>query len=419
MNIGIRIVGFIMIMSLIMISCTQKDNIVGTVEPNGEPITTIIDHNNFIEIYSYEDSCAYSNSNTMVLGNYNQETSYSLLRFTTLPDSFFEISSVNLSLAIENRNNFDIVDNTTLKLAKINNIEWYENATWWVSSDSSSWTGEHFSEADYTDLILEEYEVECEEDSIYITLDTTILEDWINEDVNSGLVIYSETDGFLEIYASEYSNDKNPILTFEYRETEADILVTETIETCYDCMIFETDNIYEKWENELRISNIQPINIYTKFNVLDSIFIDVLPPDYVIADDDTTLFLQRITINKAELILNNDGTNAYPASGSIYLSPYFVTSDTINADPAMLDVPLLSFEDVNDIYISSSTDTLQTEQIVIDVTKVIQYYISNPIEYENNGIVLRSLNVNDDFIHTEFDMFPEIRITFTPPYIEE
>jgi len=419
MNIGIRIVGFIMIMSLIMISCTQKNNIVGTVEPNGEPITTIIDHNNFIEIYSYEDSCAYSNSSTMLFGNYNQETSYSLLRFTTLPDSFFEISSVNLSLAIENRNSFDIVDNTTLKLAKINNIEWYENATWWVSSDSSSWTGEHFSEADYTDLILEEYEVECEEDSIYITLDTTILEDWINEDVNSGLVIYSETDGFLEIYASEYSNDKNPILTFEYRETEADTLVTKTIETCYDCMIFETDNIYEKWENELRISNIQPINIYTKFNVLDSIFVDVLPPDYVIADDDTTLFLQRITINKAELILNNDGTNAYPASGSIYLSPYFVTSDTINADPAMLDVPLLSFEDVNDIYISSSTDTLQTEQIVIDVTKVIQYYISNPIEYENNGIVLRSLNVNDDFIHTEFDMFPEIRITFTPPYIEE
>ncbi|MDP8203095.1 MAG: hypothetical protein P9L95_01030, partial [Candidatus Tenebribacter mawsonii] len=101
MNIGIRIVGFIMIMSLIMISCTQKNNIVGTVEPNGEPITTIIDHNNFIEIYSYEDSCAYSNSNTMVLGNYNQETSYSLLRFTTLPDSFSEISSVNLSLAIE------------------------------------------------------------------------------------------------------------------------------------------------------------------------------------------------------------------------------------------------------------------------------------------------------------------------------
>jgi len=419
MNIGIRIVGFIMIMSLIMISCTQKNNIVGTVEPNGEPITTIIDHNNFIEIYSYEDSCAYSNSSTMLFGNYNQETSYSLLRFTTLPDSFFEISSVNLSLAIENRNSFDIVDNTTLKLAKINNIEWYENATWWVSSDSSSWTGEHFSEADYTDLILEEYEVECEEDSIYITLDTTILEDWINEDVNSGLVIYSETDGFLEIYASEYSNDKNPILTFEYRETEADTLVTKTIETCYDCMIFETDNIYEKWENELRISNIQPINIYTKFNVLDSIFVDVLPPDYVIADDDTTLFLQRITINKAELILNNDGTNAYPASGSIYLSPYFVTSDTINADPAMLDIPLLSFEDVNDIYISSSTDTLQTEQIVIDVTKVIQYYISNPIEYENNGIVLRSLNVNDDFIHTEFDMFPEIRITFTPPYIEE
>ncbi len=419
MNIGIKIVVFIMIISMIMVSCTQKDNVVGTNGPGGPtPISTTIDYTNFTEIYSYEDSCAFSNSNTMILGNYNTETSYSLLRFTTLPDSFYEISSVNISLEIDDRNEFDIIDNTTLKLAKINNVEWYENATWWVSSDSTGWSGEHFSDADYTDLSLEEYEVECVEDSIYITLDITILEDWINEDVNSGLVIYSDTEGFMEIYASEYSIDENPTLTFEYKLIEADTsFTTETIETCYDCMIFETDNVYEKWEDELKISNIQPINIYTKFDVLESIFIDELPIDYEITDDDTALFLQRITINKAELILNNDGTNFYPASGSTYLSPYFVVSDTINFDPANLDIPLLSFEDVDDLYISSSTDTLQTDQIVIDITKVIQFYISG--EYVNKGIVLRSLNVNDDFIHTEFDEFPEIRITFTPPYIEE
>ena len=324
---------------------------------------------------------------------------------------------VNLMVGVP-RFEFDIVDNTTLKLAKINNVEWYENATWWVSQDSSGWSGENFSDADYTDLSLEEYEVECEEDSIYITLDIAILEDWINEDVNSGLVIYSDTEGFMEIYASEYSTDKNPTLTFEYKLTEADTsFTTETIQTCYDCMIFDTNNIYEKWEGELKISNIQPINIYTKFDVLESIFVDELPIDYEIADDDTALFLQRITINKAELILDNNGSNSYPTSGSTYLSPYFVVSDTINLDPTNLDIPLLSFEDVDDLYISSSTDTLQIDQIAIDITKVIQYYISG--EYINKGIVLRSLNVNDDFIHTEFDAEPEIRITFTPPYIED
>jgi hypothetical protein len=420
MNIGIRIVGIIVIILLIVISCTQKDNLVGT-GGSGDltPLNVTIDHNYFTEMYSYEDSCAYSNSSTMVLGKYNGETSYSLLRFTSLPDTSVEITSVNISLEIKNRNEFENVDNTTLKLAKINEIEWYENATWWVSSDSTDWNGESFSDAVYTDLLPEEYEIECVEDSINIIFsETTILEDWINdENVNSGLVIYSDTDGFLELYTSEYSDDKSPILTFEYRETEEDTLITKTIQTCYDCMIYETDNDYVKWENELKISNIQPMNIYTKFDVLESLFTNALPADYIIENADTALFLQRITINKAELILNNDGSNLYPLDGSISLSPYFVTADIINTD--LPEIPLLTNDDIDDLYISSSTDTLQTEQIKIDITKVIQYYISNEDEYKNNGIVLKSLNVNDNFIHTEFDLEPEIQITFTPPYLEE
>ncbi len=240
MNIGIRLVGIIMIISLIMISCTQKDNIVGT-GGSGDltPLNITIDHNSFTQIYSYEDSCAYSNSNTMVLGKYNEETSYSLLRFTSLPDSFYEISNVSISLQIKDRHNFDIVG---LKLANINDIEWYENATWWTSSDSTDWNnGEHFSDTDFTDYWPGVYEIECEEDSINIIFsNSSILEEWINEDVNSGLVIYSDADdSFMEIYASEYSNDKNPILTFEYRETEEDTLTIKTIQTCYDCMIYD------------------------------------------------------------------------------------------------------------------------------------------------------------------------------------
>ena len=159
------------------------------------------------------------------------------------------------------------------------------------------------------------------------------------------------------------------------------------------------------------------MNIYTKFDVLESLFTNALPADYIIENADTALFLQRITINKAELILNNDGSNLYPLDGSISLSPYFVTADIINTD--LPEIPLLTNDDIDDLYISSSTDTLQTEQIKIDITKVIQYYISNEDEYKNNGIVLKSLNVNDNFIHTEFDLEPEIQITFTPPYLEE
>jgi len=403
---------------LISIGCTQKDNIVGT-DGLGEnvPLSAILDHNSFSQIYSYEDSCSYNNSTIMSLGKYSEETSYSLLRFTSLPDSFYEISSVNISLEIKDKHNFDVVDNLTLKLAKINDIQWYENATWWISSDSTDWDGEHFSEANYTELLLENYEIVSEDDSINISLDPVILEEWIDEDVNSGLVIYSETDdSFMEIYTSEYSNEKNPILTFEFRETEEDTLVTETIQTCYDCSIFETDNNYEKWQDELKLSNIQPINIFTKFDLdaLESSFVDALPADYEIANADTALFLQRVTINKAELVLNND-VNVCQLDGSLSISPFFVTADTINTN--FPEIPLLTNEDISDLYISNTTDTLNSEHFTIDITKVVQYYISN--EYENNGIVLKSLNVNDNFIHTEFDLEPEINIIFTPPYLEE
>ncbi len=419
MNIGIKIVGIIMIISLISIGCTQKDNIVGTGGLGGNvPLNATLDHDSFSEIYSYEDSCSYNNSTIMSFGKYSEETSYSLLRFTNLPDSSYEISSVNISLEIKDRHNFDIVDNTTLKLAKINDIQWLENATWWISSDSTEWTGEHFSELDYTELLPEDYEVVSENDSINITLDPVILEEWINEDVNSSLVIYSDADdSFMEIYTSEYSDDKYPILTFEYRETEEDTLVTETIATCYDCAIYEIDNNYEKWQDELKLSNIQPINIFTKFDLdaLESAFVDALPADYEIANADTVLFLQRITINKAELILSNDGVNAYPLDGSISIIPLFVTADTINTD--FPEIPLLTNDDISDLYISNTTDTLNSEHFTIDITKVVQYYISN--EYENYGIVLKSLNVNDNFIHTEFDLEPEINIIFTPPYLEE
>jgi len=419
MNIGIKIVGIIIIISLISISCTQKDNIVGT-SGLGEnvPLNATLDHNSFSELYSYEDSCSYNNSTIMSLGKYSEETSYSLLRFTSLPDSSYEIISVNISLEIKDRHNFDIVDNTTLKLAKINDIQWYENATWWISSDSTDWDGEHFSEFNYTEFLPEAYEVTNDNDSINISLDPVILEEWIDEEVNSGLVIYSETDdSFMEIYTSEYSNEKNPILTFEFRETLSDSLVTETIATCYDCAIYETDNNYEKWQDELILSNIQPINIFTKFDLdaLESSFVDALPVDYEIANADTAIFMQRVTINKAELILSNNGVNTYPLDGSLSISPFFVTADSINTD--FPEIPLLTNDDISDLYISNTTDTLNSEHFTIDITKVVQYYISN--DYENNGIVLKSLNINDNFIHTEFDLEPEIYIVFTPPYLEE
>ncbi len=422
---NLKITGFFLIVVLIIMGCTNKSNLVGTGGNEGpEPESVIIGSEYFSSFYSFEDSLKNFNTDRTVIGNYEKydtaNQAVTLIKFTSLPDSFYAIEDANLILSIKNIYNFDIIDNTTLKIGRIISENWYEStALWNESTDSTSWFGTEFSLFDGDDFeLISDLEMTLEEDSLVIDIPEYLIEYWIDADtLNFGLALFTpDNDCFLEINSSENGNDDlKPFITYEYRETVDDTLITNTVYASHDITIFYTDDEFTTFPDQLILSDMQPIKMFMKFEVPDSLFTSTM--ENIV--EDTTLFMQRLTINKAELILYNSGNNQYPIGGTIYIDPYIVTTDTVNLNYTDPYSPFMSSDDYEDIYISSSSDSLGTEEFIIDITKILQKLTAG--EYENHGIMLKSIYECRDFMHLEFeteleDKKPEIRIIFTPPF---
>ena len=406
--------------------CTNKSNLVGTGGNEGpEPESVIISSEYFSSLYSFEDSLKNFNTDRIVVGNYEKyntaNQAVTLIKFTSLPDSFYAIENASLILSIKNKHNFDNIDETTLKIGKIINENWYEStALWKEPTDSTSWSGNEFSLFDGDDFeLIPDLEMTLEEDSLVIDIPEYLIENWIDADtLNFGLALFTpDSDCFLEINSSENGNDDlKPFITYEYMEAETDTtFTTQTVYANHDITIFYTDDEYAVFPNQLILSDMQPIKMFMKFEVPDSIFTSTV--ENII--EDTTLFMQRLTINKAELILYNSGNNQYPIGGTIYIDPFIVTTDTVDLNYTDPYSPFMSSDDYEDIYISSSSDSLGTEEFIIDITKILQKLTAG--EYENYGIMLKSIYECRDFIHLEFeteleDKKPEIRIIFMPPF---
>ena len=420
----LRITGFFLIAVLIITGCTNKSNLVGTGGNEGpEPESVIISSEYFSSFFSFEDSLKNFNTDRIIVGNYEKYSTanqaVTLIKFTSLPDSFYAIENANLILSIKNKHNFDNIDNTTLKIGRIISENWYEStALWKESTDSTGWSGTEFSLFDGEDFeLIPDLEMTLEEDSLVIDIPEYLIENWIDADsLNFGLAFYTpDSDCFLEINSSENGNDDlKPFITYEYQETEADTLITNTVYASHDITIFYTDDEYATFPGQLILSDMQPIKMFMKFVIPDSIF---MPAENVI--EDTTLFMQRLTINKAELILHNSENNLYPIGGTIYIDPYIVTTDTVDLNYIDPYSPFMTSDDYEDLYIASSSDSLGTEEFKIDITKILQKLTAG--EYENYGIMLKSIYECRDFIHLEFeteleDKKPEIRIIFTPPF---
>jgi hypothetical protein len=309
-----------------------------------------------------------------------------------------------------------VIDNTTLKVGKMN-IDWFEStATWFEPTDSTTWTNAEFSFNDGEDFeLLNNLEITLEdEDSLTIVLPDDLVEDWILADsLNFGLALFTEDAGkFLEIYSSE-TDEEAPKIYFDYQETAEDSLVTTYKVATHDIHLGFTDYDYQIFPNRLIVSDIQPIRMTMKFDIPAEIFTDL----ETAAIEDTALYLQRLTINRADLVLSfNENLPAeYPLETGINIDPYILVGDTLNLnDPSR---PLLDDDDYEDLYISSSYDSLNSDAFKINITSIVQNLVSG--EYENYGIMLRSLYEGYDLKHTEFSVEPKIEILFTPPYLDD
>jgi hypothetical protein len=422
MNKGINIAIIIISSMLIIIGCTDKKNLTGTSGLEGPiPIEIEISSDMFTDFYSYEDSIRNFNSDNLMLGNYESNNfnnqAVTLLKFTSLVDSFDQVVDVKLNIRIKENYNFDVIDNTTLKIGKMK-IDWLESsATWYKPADDTTWTDTEFSLTDGIDFeFLDDIEISTEGDSLIIELSEELLQNWILADsLNYGLALFTEDDDkFIEFYSSEYSDENGPKLYFDYTAAPEDTLETLYRTPTNDIHIYKTDNDFTVYEDKLIISNIQPIKMFLKFDILNSIFIGS-PLNSV---EDTLAYLERLTINRADLVLAYESDNPYPEdlNASINIDPFIMISPDLNLENS--SIPMINSEDYEDMYITSSNDSLNSDAFTINITRIMQAIISDE-DYDNCGIMLKSIYENKDFKHSEFNLEPKITILFTPPISEE
>lgn len=412
---------WVILMVFILSACTQKKNSVGF-DPGIEPKIIELDFNYFGNYLSFEDSISnYYNNSKLVIGNYFssnfQNRAYTLLKNITLPDSIISLESpVIIQLEKVESHNFTDISSQTLKFGTLYNSFKENEATWYNATDTLNWSNaDGFSANDYEPREFEN--VEVVNDSILLELPADLLLNWVeNDSTNNGIVIYTEQeDAFLELLSAE---SESVYLRFSYVSPEVDTLVDFSSKFTSDTFIYETDQQFQRFNNELKVSNIQPIKIFLEFDISDSVFINYPNSGIDNADD-----YRRMSINKAELILSAAEFSDYPLSGSMNLTPYLVLADTLeledNSSPPLLE------DQYESLYDGTSSDSLTSENFTIDMKYIVQFITSG--ERENKGIMIESIYENRDFRNITFadicyqdiEKRPKLRIIYTPPYLDE
>ncbi len=401
----------LIILMILFFGCTQKDNQTGYPGDETQPkVIVISDTNLFGNYYSYEDSCRNFNYNPkLIIGNYRNTQAVSLLKFTSLPDTVSEfIGDITLTLYKKSELNFD---NPEIKIGII--LEYWNSneATWFAATDTTDWVdiGNFWEPVDDIEVIIDE-------DSINIIFQENIINEWIEADsTNYGLAIFTEEDNsFVELYSSNESDEEKsgPILSFDYKETEEDTTLVFSNEVDFDTFIYSSDLDFEKFEDQLFLSNIQPVKMFMEFNISDSVFFNADSSGIENAND-----YKWMTINKAELILQIKEDETYLSDPEISIRPYLV----LNEDHP---IPFV-YEDDYEYITASTVDTLSNNEFKIDITAFVLGITSG--EKVNYGILLKSTNENKDFSHLKFGdkndvdetLRPKVRIIYTPPYLDD
>ncbi len=397
------------ILLISILGCTQKKNSIGYPGDGPQPKEIIISDTIFFgNFYSFEDSCRNFNYNSkLLLGKYRNTQVFTLLKFTTFPDTVFEFLS-DITLTLYKRSELNFSD-PEIKIGKITEY-WNSNeTTWFAATDTTDWINEGNFWEEITDI-----DFAIEADSINIRIPENIITGWIEEDsLNYGLVIFSEEDSsFVELYSSNESDAEKsgPVLSF-YRETEEDTTTVFFDECDFDTFIYSSDQDFNTFD-QLLISNIQPVKMFMEFDISDSVFFNADSSEIENAND-----YKWMTINKAELILQVEENETYLSDPEISIRPYLV----LNENPS---IPFAYETDYE--YIAASTvDTLSNNEYKIDITDFVQEITSG--QKDNFGILLKSTNENKDFSHLRFAdknnideaKRPKVKIIYTPPYLDD
>ena len=410
---------FLLILAILLtLSCTQKDNPVGLNEGPEPTEIVLADTSLFGNVYSFQDSMGTYSSNTkLIVGNYDNVKIRSLLKFDALPDTVETIENDQIQITFTNKDSLNF--GRMLKFAKVNQA-WNANyVNWENATDSTQWQADAFIDIDFEYEITEWADstiISVPSEKIYHQLDGNLVIDSLI--ANNGITIYADENGensYVEFYSLE--SDADPTIGFQYTTSAADSLLSYESAVDSDAILYEkidgSNTNYEKYEDELMISNIPPVKMFINIDFSAETMLENLSNINNIDE------LRRMTVNKAEIIFHKKNEGQFPKQAIFSLRPYVLTTDS----PAF---PPNYYEDY--IFVSYSNDSAidtADEEYSLDITKILQGVVAEEIDY--HGLLFRSTGEDSDFEFVKFatkfnsdeNLRPEIRIIYTPPFLDE
>jgi hypothetical protein len=155
------------------------------------------------------------------------------------------------------------------------------------------------------------------------------------------------------------------------------------------------------------------------------LFIKWEPRNALFTDNDgsqlSEIEIKRLTINKAVIVLHVKNNTYYTAGTPYNIFAYNLKRDSISlaSPPRIADYETL-------VYTPYSTGTISGDSLEVDITPLVQAYVSG--DRQAKGISIQSLHERQNFGELEFYDFaciapdtkrPKVRITYTPPYLKQ
>ena len=374
---------FILI-GIFIVSCTNRNSPIGFPGTSFESHEIVLEYPHFVNIYTFQDTMHNFPGNTkLILGNYNGADARVLMRFISWPRNARTIEldeDPEITLFINRRHNpstFDI--NVALIDTVKKNIFMENEATWTHFNNNTEWD---IKGGDFHEPPLRSREVNVETDTLRFTIDKSIVHRWMRVTDfrdNFGIIIYSENakDSFIEFHSTESAPHLRPQIELKYALPNGN-KETQVMRANFDTFIH---NMQPELKDpfDLRISNIPPRSIYALFNLNYEKFKGVESKEE----------LRLINVNQAFLIFTVDQKNTLMTNTRYSLEVAIPFSKPIEVQRTF---------DFNNMWTYAPVaDSLRAGRMYLNVTGPIQRIVSGG--RENNGIVFRNRQRNQDFSH--------------------
>lgn len=391
---------------LAMMGCTKKNNLTGNNWSNIHS-KTVDDPIGLVDAFSFPSDTlrVISGSESKLLtGNYQGNQAVAFMRFTDVPRqaniNVTEDDSCYVRLMLVKRSP---VSRTPLKLRlyKVNSV-W--NDTLSVMSNLEYLEGSELTVPDSVSIFGKE---------VFLKIRGEQLKTWESGADSTGfnLAVKVVDDGYVEFRASESSVGAKLNIKYKDLDDTSFQVVTKTAARDSYTLTEVQDAVSSLW----KIDNAKATRMFIKWTPTNSLFTD---------DDGNQLSAQeikRLTVNRATIILHAKPGHYYTGGSSFSMFPFNLKRDNISlsSPPVVADYQIVN-------YTPYSTGTVSGDSLEVDVTPLVQAYISG--EKLPMGMAIQSTQERQNFGSIEFYDFsvstpvekkPYVRISYTPPYLKQ